>query len=82
MSHTVILHILTEFGVEWKHSKTVLGKSKNPEYDLKRIGKLKHIATKSPKFNLSKVRWMWLPRKVIDNGIFRNQSDIGQAAQE
>ncbi|MGA9154856.1 MAG: hypothetical protein WBZ36_30085 [Candidatus Nitrosopolaris sp.] len=50
------------------------------KYDLKRIEELKHRATKSPKFNLIKVRRMWLLRKTIDNGIFRNLT--GQAAKE
>ena len=36
ISHTAIRDILLEYGVEWRHSKTVLGKSKNPEYDLKK----------------------------------------------
>ena len=36
ISHTAIRHILIEYGVEWRHSKTVLGKSKNPDYDLKK----------------------------------------------
>ena len=38
ISHTAIRGILIEKGVEWRHSKTVLGssKSKDPEYDLKK----------------------------------------------
>lgn len=36
ISHTAIRDILLEYGVKWRHSKTVLGKSKNPEYDLKK----------------------------------------------
>ena len=36
ISHTAIRDILIEYGVEWRHSKTVLGKSKNPDYDLKK----------------------------------------------
>lgn len=36
ISHTAIREILLEYGVEWRHSKTVLGKSKSPEYDLKK----------------------------------------------
>ncbi|MBV9176516.1 MAG: helix-turn-helix domain-containing protein [Nitrososphaeraceae archaeon] len=37
ISHTAIRDILIEKGVEWRHSKTVLGsKSKDPEYDLKK----------------------------------------------
>ena len=37
ISHTAIRDILIEYGVEWRHSKTVLGsKSKDPEYDLKK----------------------------------------------
>ncbi len=36
ISHTAIRDILIEYGVEWRHSKTILGKSKNPDYDLKK----------------------------------------------
>ena len=36
ISHTAIRDILIQHGVEWRHSKTVLGKSKNPDYDLKK----------------------------------------------
>jgi hypothetical protein len=36
VSHTAIRDILTEHGVEWRHSQTVLGRSKNPDYDLKK----------------------------------------------
>jgi transposase len=36
ISHTAIRDILIEYGAEWRHSKTVLGKSKNPDYDLKK----------------------------------------------
>ena len=38
ISHTAIRDILIEKGVEWRHSKTILGssKSKDPEYDLKK----------------------------------------------
>jgi transposase len=38
ISHAAIRDILIEKGVEWRHSKTVLGssKSKDPEYDLKK----------------------------------------------
>ena len=36
ISHTAIRDILIQHGVEWGHSKTVLGKSKNPNYDLKK----------------------------------------------
>jgi len=36
ISHTAIRDILIRHGVEWRHSKTVLGKSKNPDYDLKK----------------------------------------------
>lgn len=82
ISHTAIRHsLLPEFGVECRHSKTVLGKSKNFEYDLKRIEELKHRATKSPKFILNKLRWMWLPRKHTDNPIFRNQSQTSTAQE-
>ena len=37
ISHTAIRDILIEKGVEWRHSKTILGgKSKDPEYDSKK----------------------------------------------
>jgi transposase len=37
ISHTAIRDILIEKGVEWRHSKTILGgKGKDPEYDLKK----------------------------------------------
>jgi transposase len=37
ISHTAIRDILIEKGVEWRRSKTILGgKSKDPEYDLKK----------------------------------------------
>ena len=36
ISHTAIRDILIEKGVEWRYSKTVLGKSKDPDYDLKK----------------------------------------------
>lgn len=37
ISHTAIRDILIGKGVEWRHSKTILGsKSKDPEYDLKK----------------------------------------------
>jgi hypothetical protein len=40
ISHTTIRDILIECGVEWRHSKIILGsKSRDPEYDLKK----KHI---------------------------------------
>ena len=37
ISHTEIRNILLKHGIEWRHSKTVLvGKSRDPEYDLKK----------------------------------------------
>jgi transposase len=37
ISHTTIRDILIECGVEWRHSKIILGsKSRDPEYDLKK----------------------------------------------
>ena len=36
ISHTAIRDILIEYGVEWRRSKTVFGKSKDPDYDLKK----------------------------------------------
>jgi transposase len=36
ISHTAIRDILIEYSVEWRRSKSVLGKSKDPDYDLKK----------------------------------------------
>jgi transposase len=37
ISHTTVRDILREYGIEWRHSKIVLGdKSKDPEYNLKK----------------------------------------------
>ena len=38
ISHTRIKEILNESKIEWRNSITVLGKSKDPEYELKKIG--------------------------------------------
>lgn len=36
ISHAEIRNVLVKHDIEWRHSKTVLGKSKDPEYDLKK----------------------------------------------
>jgi hypothetical protein len=37
ISHTAVRYILRENGIELRHSKkTILGKSRDPEYDLKK----------------------------------------------
>jgi transposase len=38
ISHTEIKNVLVKHGIEWRNSKTVLGKSRDPEYELKKIG--------------------------------------------
>ncbi|HET7643793.1 MAG TPA: hypothetical protein VFK40_09815 [Nitrososphaeraceae archaeon] len=38
ISHTRIKEILNESKIEWRNSKMVLGKSRDPEYELKKIG--------------------------------------------
>ena len=38
ISHTRIKEILNESKIEWRNSKMVLGKSRDPEYELKKRG--------------------------------------------
>jgi transposase len=38
ISHTEIKNVLVKHGIEWRNSKTVLGKSRDPEYELKKRG--------------------------------------------
>jgi hypothetical protein len=38
ISHTEIKNVLVKHGIECRNSKTVLGKSRDPEYELKKIG--------------------------------------------
>ena len=38
ISHTEIKNVLVKHGIEWRNSKTILGKSRDPEYELKKIG--------------------------------------------
>lgn len=38
ISHTRIKEILNESKIEWRNSKTVFGKSRDPEYELKKRG--------------------------------------------
>ncbi len=38
ISHTRIKEILNESKIEWRNSKTILGKSRDPEYELKKRG--------------------------------------------
>ena len=37
ISHTEIKNVLVKHGIEWRNSKTILGKSRDPEYELKKI---------------------------------------------
>ena len=37
ISHTEIKNVLVKHGIEWRNSKIVLGESKDPEYELKKI---------------------------------------------
>ena len=36
ISHTEVKNVLVKPGIEWRNSKTVLGKSRDPEYELKK----------------------------------------------
>jgi transposase len=36
ISHTKIRNILLKHGIKWRHSKTIVGNSKDPEYNLKK----------------------------------------------
>ena len=36
ISHAEIRNVLLKHGIEWRHSKTILGKSRDPVYDLKK----------------------------------------------
>ena len=38
ISHTEVKNVLVKHGIERRNSKTVLGKSRDPEYELKKIG--------------------------------------------
>lgn len=38
ISHTEVKNVLIRHGIEWRNSKTMLGKSRDPEYELKKIG--------------------------------------------
>jgi hypothetical protein len=38
ISHTEIKNVLVKHGIEWRNSKTVLGKNRDPEYELKKRG--------------------------------------------
>ncbi|HSF50984.1 MAG TPA: helix-turn-helix domain-containing protein [Nitrososphaeraceae archaeon] len=38
ISHTEVKNVLVKHGLEWRNSKTILGKSRDPEYELKKIG--------------------------------------------
>jgi len=37
ISHTEIRNILLKHGIRWRQSKMVLGNSKDPEYDIKKV---------------------------------------------
>ena len=36
ISHTEVKNVLVKHGIEWRNSKTILGKSRDPEYELKK----------------------------------------------
>ncbi len=36
INHTEVKNLLVRYGIEWRNSKTVLGKSRDPEYELKK----------------------------------------------
>jgi hypothetical protein len=36
ISHTEVKNVLVKHGIEWRNSKMVLGKSRDPEYELKK----------------------------------------------
>jgi transposase len=36
ISHAEVRNVLLKHGIEWRHSKTVLSKSRDPQYDLKK----------------------------------------------
>jgi len=36
ISHTEVKNVLVKHGIEWRNSKTVMGKSRDPEYELKK----------------------------------------------
>lgn len=38
ISHIEVKNVLVKYGKEWRNSKTTLGKSRDPEYELKKIG--------------------------------------------
>jgi len=38
ISHTEVKNVLVKHGIEWRNSKTILDKSRDPEYELKKIG--------------------------------------------
>ena len=37
ISHTEIRNILLKHGIRWRQSKTVLGHSQDPEYNIKKV---------------------------------------------
>jgi transposase len=36
ISHTEVKNVLIKYGIEWRNSKIVMGKSRDPEYELKK----------------------------------------------
>ena len=38
ISHTEVKNVLIKHGIEWRNSKMILGKSRDPEYELKKRG--------------------------------------------
>ncbi len=41
--------------------------------------KLVFLPVRSPELNLIEVRWLWLQRQAINNSIFKDEQEIGQA---
>ena len=48
ISHTEVKNVLVKYGIEWRNSKTVLGKSRDPEYELKKRELKKYGNTNPP----------------------------------
>ena len=40
------------------------------------------LPTRSPELNLIEVRWLWMQRQAINNSIFQNERDIGNAVSD
>lgn len=40
------------------------------------------LPVRSPKLNLIEVRWLWLQRQAINNSMFKDEQEIGQAVSK